>query len=160
MLYHPLFPKTPVPFLNPQKSNLEVMMESMLMAQQKQDEYIKQLDSKIVTTHNRMLQVQITQKDSFSSTPLDRLPSKPEQNSREQYNAMVFRGGKQLERLKEITNDESLHDKNEVVKNLEKEMSLPSKQVIDVAHESGEVAKDPKTTSPKPYSPPLLSKDG
>ena len=31
------------PFLSqvPQKSNLEVMMESMLMAQQKQDEYIK-----------------------------------------------------------------------------------------------------------------------
>ena len=30
----------------PQKSHLESMMESMRMAQQKQDEYIKQLTSK------------------------------------------------------------------------------------------------------------------
>ena len=31
----------------PKKSNLEAMMESMLLAQQKQDEYIKQLASKV-----------------------------------------------------------------------------------------------------------------
>ena len=37
------------------------------MAQQKQDEYIKQLASKVdvLTTHNRMLEAQIAQKASF-----------------------------------------------------------------------------------------------
>jgi len=61
MLDHPWFSKTPVLFSDAQKSNLEAMMESMLMAQQKQDKYIKQLASKVnvLTTHNRMLEAQI-----------------------------------------------------------------------------------------------------
>ena len=43
----------------PQKSNLEAMVESMLLAQHKQNEYIQQLASKvdILTTHNKMLEV-------------------------------------------------------------------------------------------------------
>ena len=69
---------------------------------------------------------------------------------------MILRGGKQLERHKEITSDESLHDKNEHVENIEKEMSPPSKEVIDdVVHKSDGVPKDSKITSPKPYTPPL-----
>jgi len=42
----------------PQKSYLEAMMESMLMAQQKQDECIKQLALKVdvLTSRNRMLE--------------------------------------------------------------------------------------------------------
>ena len=38
-------------------------MESMLLAQQKQDEYMKQLASKVDvhTTHNKMLETQIAQ---------------------------------------------------------------------------------------------------
>ena len=38
-------------------------MESMLLAQQKQDEYIKQLASKVdvLSTHNKMLEAQIVQ---------------------------------------------------------------------------------------------------
>ena len=88
--------------------------------------------------------------------PPYRLPSKPEINPREQCNAMILRGGKQLERPKEITNDESLQDKNKPIENLEKEMSPPSKEVIDdVVHKSDEVPKDPKTISLKPYTPPL-----
>ena len=49
----PLFPSQV-----PQKSNLEAMMESILMAQQKQDEYIKQLASKVdvLTTHSKILE--------------------------------------------------------------------------------------------------------
>jgi len=45
----------------PQKSNLETMMKSMLLVQQKQDEYIKQLASKVdvLTSHNKMLEAQI-----------------------------------------------------------------------------------------------------
>jgi len=43
------------------KSNLESMLESVLLAQQKQDEYIKQLASKVdlLITHNKMLEAQI-----------------------------------------------------------------------------------------------------
>ena len=77
-------------------------MESMLLAQQKQDEYIKQLASKVdvLYTHNKMLEAHITQQASSSSTPPGRLPSKPEPNPREYCNAMILRGGKQLEGLK------------------------------------------------------------
>jgi len=55
----------------PQKFNLEVTMESTLMVQQKQDEYTKQLASKVdvFTTHNRMLEVQIAQKLVFHQRP-------------------------------------------------------------------------------------------
>jgi len=103
-----------------------------------------------------MLDAQITQKAAFSSAPLDRLPSKPEFNLREQCNAMLLRGGKQLEGPKKITSDESLQDRNECVENVEKEISSSSKEIIkDVAHKPDKVPKDPKTISPKPYTPPL-----
>ena len=71
-------------------------MENMLMAQQKQDEYIKQLASNVdvLMTHNWNLEDQIAQKATFSSTPPDRLPSKPELIPREQCNAMLLRRGK------------------------------------------------------------------
>ena len=54
----PSFPPQAPP---PQKSNLELMLESVLLTQQKQDEYIKQLASKVdlLTTHNKMLEIQI-----------------------------------------------------------------------------------------------------
>jgi len=42
----------------PQKFNLDAMMETMRMAQQKHDEYIKQSASKadVLTTHNKILE--------------------------------------------------------------------------------------------------------
>ena len=104
----------------------------------------------MLTTHNGMLEAQTAQKASFSSTLPNGLPSKPEPNSREQCDVMILRGGKQLEGPKGITNDESLHDKNEHIENLDKEMSSPSKEIIDVAHESQEAPGDPKITSLKP----------
>jgi len=63
----------------------------MLMAQQKQDEHIKQLAIQVhvLTTHNRMLEAQIAQKAAFSSTSPDRLASEPELNPLEQCNAML-----------------------------------------------------------------------
>jgi len=75
------------------------MLESVLLAQQKQDEYNKQLASKVdlLTTHNKMLETQIAQQANSSTTPVGRLPSKPEQNPREQCNAIVLRSGTQLE---------------------------------------------------------------
>ena len=67
-----------------------------------------------------------------------------------------MRRGKQLLGLKGVTKDESLHDKNEHVGNVEKEMSSPSKEVIDeVIHTSDEVPMDPKITPLKPYTLPL-----
>jgi len=99
-----------------------------------------------------MLEAQITQKASFSPTPLDTLPSEPELNSREQCNAMLLRGGKQLEGLKKIINDESSQDRNEHFENVEKEISSSSKEIIDdVARKPDEVPKYPKAISLKSY---------
>ena len=78
----PNFQRPHFPPQVPQKSNLEDMMESVLIAQQKQDEYIKQLTSKVdvLTTHNKMLEAQIAQQATSSSTHPGRLPSKLEPN--------------------------------------------------------------------------------
>jgi len=61
------------------------MMENMLLAQQKQDEYIKQLASKfdVLTTHNKMLEDQIAQQAASSWTLLGRFPRKNKLNPRE-----------------------------------------------------------------------------
>ena len=90
-------------------------MKSMLLAHQKQDEYIKQLASKVdvLTTHNKMLEAQIAQLAMSSSIPQGRFPSMLKPNPREQCNAMILRGGKQLEGPKGVSNDESLHDKHD-----------------------------------------------
>jgi len=71
----------------------------VLLAQQKQDEYIKQVASKVdlLTTHNKMLESQIAQQASSSSTPPGRLTNKLEQNPREQCNDIVLRSGTKLE---------------------------------------------------------------
>ena len=57
-------------------------MDSILIVQQKRDEYIKQLASKVdvLTTHNKMLEAQIYQQATSSFTPLGRLASKPKFN--------------------------------------------------------------------------------
>ena len=83
------------------------MLESVLLAQQKQDEYNKQLASKVdlLTTHNKMLETQIAQQANVSTIPPGRRPSKPKQNPREQCNAIVLRSGMQLEGPKGV-NDE------------------------------------------------------
>jgi len=59
-------------------------MASMLLAQQKQDGYLKQLGSKVdvLSTHNKMLEAQISQQAIPSSTPAGRLSSKHEPNRR------------------------------------------------------------------------------
>jgi len=75
------------------------MLESVLLAQQKQDKYIKHLASNVdlLTTHNKMLETQIAQQAISSITPPGRLPCKPELNPRKQCNAIVLRSGMQLE---------------------------------------------------------------
>jgi len=67
----------------------------VLLVEQKQDEYIKQLASKVdlLTTYNKVLDTQIAQQASSSSTPSSILPSKPEPNPREYCNAIVLKSG-------------------------------------------------------------------
>jgi len=87
----PEFQRPPYPQQAPQESNVGTMMESMLVAQQKLDEYIKSLASKVevLTTHNKMLEAQIAQQATSSSTPPGRLLSKPEPNPCEQRNCVI-----------------------------------------------------------------------
>jgi len=54
----------------------------------------------VLSTHNKMLEAQIAQQASSSTTLLERLPSKPEPNPTDQCNAMILSEGKQLERPK------------------------------------------------------------
>jgi len=82
----------------------------------------------VLSTHNKMLEAQIAQQASSSSTPLGRLPSKFEPNPREQCNAMILRGEKQLKGPKGRGNDVSLHDEHVV--NDENEVPIPSNEVI------------------------------
>jgi len=66
---------------------------------------------------------------------------------------MIFVGGKQFEGPKGISNDVNLHDDKNVV---EKEESSPSNdEHDDVIKDTNEIPKDPKHTSPKPYTSPL-----
>jgi len=137
------------------------MMESMLLAQQKQYEYIKQLASKVdvLSTHNKMLEAHIAQQVISSSTPTGRFPSKPEPNPREQCNAMILREGKQLEGPKGRVNDVSLHDEHDKhdehdVSNENEVSATPTEVIVDV-HKSKEPLKDSNITFLKPYNPPL-----
>jgi len=47
----------------------------------------------VPTTHNKMVEAQITQRAVSSSVPLGRFPSKNELGPGEEYNAMILRGG-------------------------------------------------------------------
>ena len=73
----------------------------MLLVQQKSDEYIKQLASTVdvLTTHNMMLEAEITQQAISSSTPPGRLPSKPERNPYAQCNYVTSKEGYQILRV-------------------------------------------------------------
>jgi len=91
------------------------MLESVLHAQQKQDEYIKQLASKVdlLTTHNKMLETQIAQQANSSTAPTSGLSSKPKQNPKEQCNAIMLRSGTQLEGPKGVSVEVASDKKND-----------------------------------------------
>jgi len=92
-------------------------MESMLLVRQKQHECIKQLASKIdvFTTHNKMLEAQISQQVASLSMPLGRFSSANELSPGGQCHAMILREGKKLKGPKGISQDEHLHDGNNMV---------------------------------------------
>jgi len=99
---------------------------------------------------SKMLETQIVQQASYSSTPSDRLPSKHKPNLMEQCNAMILTEVKELEGPKRGVNNVSLHNKHdELVENDKNDVSTPSKDVIVDVHNSKEVPKDFKITSPK-----------
>jgi len=136
------------------KINLQTMMENMLLAQQMQDEYIKQLASKVIvlTTYNKMLNAQISQWATSSSTPLGKFPSKNKVSPRGKCNAMILKEDKQLEGPKRVDqNEHSRYGKDEVV---EKEVPTSSNEVIG-DDTSNKIPDGPKKISPKPYAPPL-----
>ena len=70
-------------------------MENILMAQQKQDENIKHLASKVdvLTTHDKLLEAQITKQTNSSPTPPNQLPIQLEPNPREHCNCVVLSSG-------------------------------------------------------------------
>ena len=81
--------------------------------------------------------------------PNNRLPSKPEQNLREQCNAIVLRSGTQLESPKGTSVEvESEKEKDKGA------TSLPSRSEPEEKREN-EKEQESKTIPPKPYMPPL-----
>ena len=93
-----------------------------------------------------MLETQIAQQASLSSTPQGRLPSKPEQNPREQCNVIVLRSGKELESPKGNGGVENEKDKSKG--------ALPHESESEKEVEK-EKEKETKPIPPKPYMPPL-----
>ncbi|XP_031108668.1 uncharacterized protein LOC116013158 [Ipomoea triloba] len=79
--------------------NWEAMMEMMFKSQMKSDERFRQLTEKLdqLGAHNKMLERQIANQASTSSTQVTgKLPAYPE-NPREHVNAIITRSGKELE---------------------------------------------------------------
>jgi len=96
-----------------------------------------------------MLETQIAHQASSSSTPPGRLPSKPEQNPREQCNAIVLRSGTKLEGPKGTSIE--VESEKEKVKG---KTTLPHESELKKKREN-ENEQETKFLSPKPYMPPL-----
>nr|GMD98884.1 uncharacterized protein LOC109185573 [Ipomoea batatas] len=93
-------PSPPLPTLEaPPPPNWEAMMQMMLKSQLQSEERYKQMSEKIdqLSAHNKMLERQIANQASTSSTKVTgKLPACPE-NPREHVNAIITRSGKKLE---------------------------------------------------------------
>ena len=78
----------------------------------------------MLTTYNRMLEVQIVQKATFSSTPLNRLPSKPEPNPHKHYNCVTMK-----EEEEDLTDpvDSPMEEGREIIKAENKERNNDKK---------------------------------
>ena len=108
------------------------------MAQQKQDEYSKQLASKVdvLTTHNKMLEAQIIQKPSLSSRPPDKLPSKPKHSPCEHYNCVNLK-----QEVKYFTNPEDIQmeEGSEITMARSKERNEVGKTATFIENETVEI---------------------
>jgi len=129
----------------------------MLIAHQKQDGYIKLLASKVdvLTTRNKMLEVQIVQQASFLSTPLDRLPSKPEPNLHEHCNCVTLKEEvNDFTDLKDILIDEG----REIIMVESKERNDDGKFAIFIENENVDIPTvfPPKLSNPGSFSIPCI----
>jgi len=100
----------------------------------------------LLTIRNKILELQIAQQVSSSSTPPGRLPTRPEPNPEEHCNVIVLRSVKQLEgpmyaRVK--VESEKGYDGGIPI--------LPSENESPMENEN-EKSKDPTHPFPKPYS--------
>nr|GMC94570.1 uncharacterized protein LOC109152581 [Ipomoea batatas] len=93
-------PRPPLPTLEaPPPPNWEAMMEMMVKSQLQSDERFRQVTERLdqLSAHNKMLENQIANQSSTSSTKVTgKLTACPE-NPREHVNAIVTRSGKKLE---------------------------------------------------------------
>ncbi|XP_031116629.1 uncharacterized protein LOC116020285 [Ipomoea triloba] len=110
-------PRPPLPTLEaPPPSNWEAMMEMMVKPQLQSDEKFRQVTERLdqLSANNKMLENQIANQASTSSTKVTgKLPACPE-NPREHMNAITTRSGKQLEGPPLPTSDQVLKKKPEV----------------------------------------------
>ncbi len=88
------------------------MMEGFLVAQQQQNELIKQLTSRMdqLATHNKMLENQIAQQASCSSKAAGKLSSQPKMNPRENCKAVTLRSCRTLVPPEEEPTEETLEE--------------------------------------------------
>ncbi|XP_031095131.1 uncharacterized protein LOC115999421 [Ipomoea triloba] len=149
-------PSPPLPTLEaPPPPNWEAMMQMMLKSQLQSEERYKQISERLdqLSAHNKMLERQIANQASTSSTKVTgKLPACPE-NPREHVNAIVTRSGKKLEepplpvdkpRPSKII-DVQIEEKLE-----EEEANHPVLNASPQSHE-----KDEKEKPDRKYVPPL-----
>jgi len=125
------------------------------LAQQKQEECIRQLASKVdvLTTHNRILEAQIAQQASTSSTPTGKLLSKPESNPCEHFTCVILKEGVEDPRHPE---DILLAEGREIIMVESKERNDDGKPMNFIENDSLEIpiVFPPKLPDPSNFSIP------
>ncbi|KAJ9189585.1 hypothetical protein P3X46_000859 [Hevea brasiliensis] len=137
----------PPPKQQEQSSTTEALLQQILANQNKHDEEMREMKARLeqMQTHNRMLENQIAQQASSSSTKsFGKLPSQPE-NPREQCHAITLRSGKI------VHNEKS--EKSEKREN-EEDVDENEKQESE-KKESARKEKEEKYIPPEPYKPQL-----
>nr|GMC80213.1 uncharacterized protein LOC109185573 [Ipomoea batatas] len=149
-------PRPPLPTLKaPPPPNWEAMMEMMVKSQLQSDERFRQVTERLdqLCVHNKMLENQLANQASTSSTKATgKLPACPE-NPREHVNAIVTRSGKKLEEPP-LPVDKPRPSKIidvEIEEKLEEEEANPP--VLNSSPQSHE--KDEKEKPERKYVPPL-----
>ncbi|XP_031105129.1 uncharacterized protein LOC116010011 [Ipomoea triloba] len=135
--------------------NWVVMMEMMVKSQLQSEERFRQVTERLdqLSAHNKMLENQLANQASTSSTKVTgKLPACPE-NSREHVNAIVTRSGKKLEEPP-LPVDKPMPSKIidvEIEEKLEEEEANPP--VLNSSHQGHE--NDEREKPERKYVPPL-----
>nr|GMD37890.1 uncharacterized protein LOC109166481 [Ipomoea batatas] len=134
--------------------NWEAMMEMMFKSQMKSDERLRQLTEKLdqLGAHNKMLERQIANQASTSSTQVTgKLPAYPE-NPREHVNAIITRSGKELEEPSlQIHKPMPKERSNGEIEEVEKEEATPPTYIPNQQVHN----KDDGVKPERKYVPPL-----